>query len=291
MTERDKRVRPTDQQMLTSSWNQNMYIWLRNLSGANYSMGATIRNFAELASDQRRPLRVLEITDGLPLKSLELRGKEFRQRGDMLIYGSKGSHPRPDIETTVITKDDMIETLLEGRLDVDTKHEAETLRKFILPALDVNVGYIDEVNVQVGRRAGLTAFQKLREEGRIAVISREEPLHALMRLVGDGKRFDLAFVDAQTIEDKVSYFTLIQGLLSESGVAYVPVEWWSPKAHSHGSGVDQYRVWRETRIGKRGEEDLEDYLASEYPTAFETAAFPGAKTLIIKGTSEPVAIE
>lgn len=285
--EHDKGLHTKDTPMLIDSLNHSMSLWLNKMSGARNELATAIRTTAENCFEQGRPMRVLDVTEGLPFKGLEIRGRGFRQNGDMLTAGFNGPHPRPEIHTTIVSSRDLTGALLEGRLDVESQAETHAYNSIIMPALNL-AGYIPEQNIGQGRSAVLPYYNSLKFKGNIDVVTDNEPIHLLERLKTAGKRFDLAFLDPKSVKDKLSYFQVVQSCLSDAGVAYIPIEWWTVKPPSQGEGKEQVRLWRETKVSERGAEDLEDYLAREYPTAFAIAPFPGAKTLIIKGTKEPV---
>jgi len=127
----------------------------------------------------------------------------------------------------------------------------------------------------------LGAYEKLLREGKVDARVGNDPLTALKRLEKDGKRFDLAFLDPDSCSDKKEYLMVVQKLLRKGGCAYIPLTWWRPKSlGGDGGGVDEKVVWS----GYQGDERLEDYLVRTYPDRFEITNFPGAKTLVIKGT-------
>lgn len=277
--------------LMSRSWDQNMSIWLRNMAGTEYDLGVVIRGLAERAVQENRNLAVLEITAEIPLKSLELLGYGFRRLGDYLEYGS-GRHKKTEADVTVISDWDWTLGLLQNALGFTRQNVHDLYSNYILPAFNVYTSEYDSSNPNTINDLLRSLYRDLKKSGRFTflegntetVINHTTALVRLEQLAAQKKSFDLAFVDPHGTQDKFLCFMGVQKVLKPGGLAYVPVNWWSPRSLTERLGVEERVIWNE----KVGKENLEDFLVRTYPKAFSIAPFTGAKTLIIKGTSSPV---
>lgn len=282
--------------ILSRSWDQNMYIWLRNMCGTEFDLGTVIRILAENASLGSNTLEVLEITGDIPLKALELLGYGFRSRGDFLIYGQKkGSHQKTVMNSTIISDWDWTYGLLQEGLGMSSQNLHDLYTGFIMPALDYydSQRKYNSSNPAAMNSVLLQMYRSLKETGRVtmlsgntnSIINHTTALERLEEIYKSGRRYHLSFIDPHATRDRFLCFMGVQKVLATDGLAYVPINWWVPNdIFTSGSGVSESVIWNEKVEG----ENLEDFLARVYPKAFSIAHFTGAKTLIIKGTSEPV---
>lgn len=278
------------------SWDQNMYIWLRNMCGTDFDLGTSIRRLAEKAWLERsNTLEVLEITADIPLKTLELLGYGFRSRGDFLIYGeSSGPHKKTTVNATVISDWDWTYGLLDDGLGMSRQDMHALYSSFIKPAFEYNDNPRTYNSSDPSAMNGILRqmYKSLKNSGRVtmlngtdnSIINHTTALERLEEVYKSRKCYHLAFIDPYATRDMFLCFMGVQKVLAVDGLAYVPINWWSPNAHFEGSGVTEKVLWNE----KVDAENLEDFLVRVYPNAFSLARFPRAKTLIIKGTSEPV---
>lgn len=278
------------------SLNQSMHLWLQKMMGAQYDLGYTIRSLAEKAFLQNRALEVIEVTFDFPLKALEIVGPGFRNRGDFLLYGDTiRAHTQTPVRATVIADEDYPLGLFQDYFGHDLDELADLYAGFIMPALNCKRRLDRNTDVRSLNNELAQLYRALKRSGVYtsldgtteSCVNGTTALDRLEELRAAGRRFDLAFVDPLASTDRFLYFIGIQRVLSPGGYGYVPVNWWVPKGLP-GQGVDERIVWTEMVNEGKGPERLEDYLARVYPDAFSIAHFPGAKTLVIKGSMQEI---
>jgi hypothetical protein len=276
---------PSMPELYKWSGDINFYILTRNLR----TFAETVRDQAYFASAERRPMRILEMTHGLPRTALELTEPErARRHGDYFIYytppgngyGQRGiPHEAPFVESTVITP----HNLLSEPAIADAPHE---FRKWYDAEL---AGEWPE-----GREYPVATIQRristLEQAGRFKVIE-GDMAGRLREQVRAGKRYDLITAnEVAWTADRVNVLASIQHALSAKGRGFVPLEWWSPRSLG-GKGVNEFVHFADRVRLKNGREmALEDYLSERFPDAFEVSREAGTKTLLVKGTSKPVTI-
>ena len=278
------RRQRSDEEIMTRSWDQCFNIWLRNMPGEFTGVGAALRREAEKAYRRGSRLEILEVSEGLPFKALEIRGYGIRGRGDFMLYGEHGAHPSPEVNITTVSYHDWTKALLQNSLEISRSTMHEVYTNFIMPALLYVGREYNSGNPSALSSILLPAYEDLLAAKRIAVKETPDAIAGLRNLHLEGRHFDLAFIDPTSSDYKNEYFLSIQKLLRPKGVAYVPVTWWVPNSIMESRGVTESVIWEEKVSG----ENLEDYLTRRFPSALEVLHFPGAKTLLIKGTYQPI---
>jgi hypothetical protein len=281
------------------SLNSHINVMLRNLQGGQPELGSSLRRLAYRASQQARPMKVLELTQGLPFSVIHLTSpRSFRNNGDYLEYyaGSanldniraysteykteiKGNFESPEIHATVISPRDYLLDFLSG-----DSHGFED-RWFIrqnMSSILYNLGHpynhdsLEELS---------KGYQELKSSPRLTVVE-GDTLQNLESLSQKGERYDLIFCNQlMYTPERVRTLQGLQSITSIGGIGYIPLTWWAPKSISEKKGVTESALIADT-FGSN--QPLEGYLASNHPEAYETAQFSGVKTLLIKGTQKPV---
>lgn len=265
-----------ESEILHKSANQNMGVWLRNMQGATYGLGNEIRRLAEEAHRGRRPMNILEIGEGIPMKALEIgHPKFFRNRGDYLIYGEQiGKHSCPTITTDVVSSQDWTRRLLQcGPKVINDFHF--TLSDNIAPSLNVGISsFRSERPVSALLDAYTLSVQQ--NKPRLCIGKQTDVLAELKQ---KNKKYDLVFIDSNphtTID--ITQLVTVQALLRKGGLAYLPITSWSPNSVDHSDGIKKIGLYTDEDLLK-----LENTLLQKHPDAFVIANFPEAKTLVIKG--------
>ncbi len=136
------------------------------------------------------------------------------------------------------------------------------------------------------------AYEKVVRKGLVDITVGVDPIAELAKKVNHGNRYELCFPDLSASSRRIDFLNVIQASLSVDGYAFVPLTWWS-------LGIDQQRgdlsseehtLIKDVVISARKQIDIGEYLASEYSSAYTVAHYPGADTLIVRGTRKPVVV-
>lgn len=292
------------------SLNMNMGVCLRNLQGATPPLGDSMRRLAYRTARRnhlfrKKPLKVLEVTLGVPFNGIELiNTRSFRDNyGDYLQYyvGSRdlddvraGNYPggnhdiatgfkTPQVSLTVVSPRDHLQDILQGELPGVDDHTENFVRTRMNSILEVyrnarGAGSIVTPELLAAK------YRELKETSMLRVIEGNvvDSLDALPE-----REFDLAFCTHHMFTpDRAGLFGALQRRLNEGGVGYAPVASWSPPGPDD-KGIKE--GWLIRDVIESGE-FLETYLSMIAPDAFEEIYFPGAKTLLLKGTESDAQI-
>jgi hypothetical protein len=286
-------------QTLLESGNHNFHIWKRNLGYMEDGAMDALRERAFLAVRGRRPLKVLELTHGLPRTALAMTDAgHVRDEGDMLIffkdkegkYGPKDAtsrHEPPRIESTIVTPHDQLAEYAAGNVPAKARGWFDNeLTELFRTHEDGRIkrGVDGHMSLEPIRRGLATA----RADGRLDVRAGVDLIASLRKLRKEGKRFDLAVThEVAWTADRVGLLGAIQGALAPGGRAYVPLKWWSPRG-LEGDGVNDHRHLADVVELPGGRtEPLAAWLSREHPQAFELR---GDDVLVVKGTAHEIAL-
>lgn len=275
------------------SGNFNLNILFRNAVGARWQdldFVEALRIRAYRASVANRKLRTLEITNGLPFTSTTLSyPRGARRYGDFLIHGSESGsrdgveHPAPDVEAIVITPADMIEAVIKDQISKSSSLDSID-REYLGEGLTATTARLPT------REQLRQGYQEAKDAGRISV--REgEVITLLQSMIKNGEKVDLLIShELAWTWDRIRLLQAIQKVLQPGGRAFLSLKWWSPKGEE-GQGTQEYIHFADTFREADGLSiQLVNYLTTNYPQAFEIAYYPGATTLIVKGTDYDVTL-
>lgn len=282
-------VYESPREAMSRSRDMSLYILLRNMNGGSPDLQGTIRELAEKAYLNNDSMNILEMGNGVPFKTLWFQEGVIRQNGDMMIYGKKGSHESPRVVSTIVSDRDYVKGITNNEFGLDRS----TDRDYLYDHLE---GMMGSPNYRSGHRnfddifkANIqTKYEKKQKEGDIRLHTGSDLVKQLQKAYADGERFDLAFPDLVGTVDRINTLQVIQASLKLGGHGFVPIEWWRPNSFDTSDGLREISLIKDVvRIDDKAV-PLEEYLAEEFPEAFQIAHYPGAKTLIIKGTLRPV---
>lgn len=289
--------------------DMNLYILLRNMQGAGPSLGDAIRELAERASEVGKDMRVLELRNGAPFSTLYFQERAIRNLGDYMLYGPKhGSHESPRVVSTVIAdKDYIVEILTNTDLFPEDSSDGKDLAEFLNSFLGWPAGF--RTFTQTDRLTLLRAYNEKISKGEIEFHRNNDPVDALRKQYDEGNRYDLILPDLTASVDRMNYIQAIQASLNPGGYAFIPINWWrpetrmAPRAVAYRMTLDDYKLGLDPKdmVSQEYAADhcfiddtvvldgksvaLEDYLVTLYPSIFSIAHYPGAKTLIIRGST------
>lgn len=280
------------------SGNFSFAITHRNLQGASSGFMESLRRQALVASRENRPVRLLEVTHGLPRTAIEfIEPRGVRHHGDFLECAHDPADPRSHqpggwgrlikfetkrIEGTAVTSRDLLGEYLDGRAPAKIR---EYFDRDLANDLAPKAAYAGKVTLPAIRE-GREAAER---SGRLSIRSGGDQTDHLRKLANEGKRFDAVVChELSWTADRINLLEAIQHVLEPGGRAFVSLGWWSPLG-GQGDGVQELTHLADVvRLPDGREVDLAEWLAGRFPEAFELARFPGAPTLIVKGTAGPV---
>lgn len=272
---------------IQNSASMNLAVWFKY---TDY-IGPIVRELAEKSADGQRPFEVLEVGNGVPLKSFFFHGDMFRSTiGDHLIAGPNRVHAQPETHCSALADHDYVNLILtsEELFADDTgnkteRHVTSLLNRILgCPApYPVITPYTPSEKADVRQ-----AYEEAQAAGKISTYTHPNPIEGLRNLYGAGKRYDLIFADLAGTADRMRYLQAVQACLSPGGYGLAPIEWW--ESTSYKSGIDRATLVDDTVWTPQGEVPLEEYLVAQFPEAFQIATPHETKTLLICGTEQPV---
>jgi hypothetical protein len=281
---------PTVSEFVATSWSGDVWfpVTMRNFgSGGGAGLDVAMRNQAYEASTAGRPMRVLELTRGLALNALPFtRDGNIRSFGDFLLCRDERGSPgpgsgrlqkfsAPQLEATVVAGRDMTRAWIDGELP-------ERYRSW----REIN-GWLNQ-RLESGPAELRAAYDDLQKSGKLHV-RQGDPVDSLLGLIREGKRFDLAvFHELAWNANRMQLLQTLQAAMAPGGVAFVPLETWAPVSIMDRAGVEGIVRFKDTVASPKGDVPLAEYLADQFPEAFELRRGAGVKTLVVKGTREPV---
>jgi hypothetical protein len=272
--------------IIDDSADMNFDVWVRNLEGVAPSLGNIIRERAEYAAQQGRPLEVLQIGKGMPLAALSFHGDKINQAGDYLhegSHGSHGSHNPPKVRSTAIVGEDYVAQFLASGAAA-TLHE-QNAENYLAGLLSQVTGALTAYEPSVARIKSIVRaeYQAMEERGDITTIVQANPAVALEELLRGGGQYDIIFADLSSVGDREVCLRAIQACLTPGGRAMIPLEWWMPKPR--GRGTVRFKLVSDMVSTENGDLPLGDYLAGTDPDSYEVLRYPGANTLCVTGAA------
>jgi hypothetical protein len=268
--------------IIDDSADMNFDVWVRNLEGVAPSLGNVIRERAECAARQGRPLEVLQIGKGMPLAALSFHGDKINQAGDYLHAGPHGSHDPPKVRTTAIVGEDYVAQFLASGAAA-TLHERNA-ENYLTGLLSQVTSALTAYEPSVARQKSIVraGYQAMEERGDIATIVQGNPTVALEDLLRGEGQYDIILADLSSVGDREACLRAIQACLTPGGRAMIPLEWWMP--NPRGRGTVRSRLVSDMVPTENGDLPLGDYLAETDPESYQVLRFPGAHTLCVTGT-------
>jgi hypothetical protein len=274
---------------MVSSIDLRIDILLRAMTGASPLLGDHIRDVAESRALAGHPFETLDLVEGVPLRGLGFQGEApLAKFGDFMHYGFRhGRHAVPEVHSTVISSRDYVGLLLtddEAFASDDPYHGVRPQsaghlnRVFDWPA--------DRAESEAGRRALLDVYTAKQAEGKITAIVGQDPIAALRGQYEAGKRFDVVFPDLPAVADRFHYVQAVQACLAPDGRAFIPLTMWYPRLS--GGGVTECSLIDDYVQTDDGNIPFEEFLATQHPGVFQVANYPGARSLVISGSEQPV---
>ena len=283
------------------SYNITAFTMLRNLIGTSVQFGDTLRRLAYRSNIQHRPFRILEVTYGLPSIAMELFSPHsFRSNGDFLQYyiGSpnldditvasydesdrirQGFEP-PQIHITAVSPRDYLLDLLSGNNHRLTKRDVSHVTDRLSAILyQIEQRYTQDTLETLKRK-----YQDAKSNSRINVFE-GDLVSSLSMLSQRREKYDLVVCNQFMYSpDRIRLFEALQSVISEGGISYIPLTWWSPALEG---GIDEGTLLADVIHIDGRDLPVERYLAENYPDAFEVKSYPGVNALIVKGTPNPV---
>ncbi len=271
------------------SRDMSLHILLRNMNGAFPGLQNVIRETAESSFYKKESMNVLEMGSGVPFKTLWFQEGFIRQNGDMMIYGSKGSHEPPKVVSTIVSDQDYVLGITSSAYGLDSNTERDYLHDHL-------EGMFGSPNYKSGNRRvdGLfklniaDAYHKKQKDGEIKLHIGSNLVKELQAAYAGGERFDIAFPDIAGTTDRMNMLQVVQASLKNGGHAFIPLNWWKPNSFDTSDGLREFDLIKDV-VNIGGDfQPLEDYLTDRFPEAYQIAHYPGAKTLILKGTPKPI---
>lgn len=306
-----KAIKETPQESISRSRDMALYIYLRNMTGGEQDLGTAIRELAENAAADHKPMDILETGEGVAFKTLYFQEGMIRNRGDFMVYGEKTKrHESPRVISTIISSRDYVKQILTDEIELDS----DTQYDLIGDHLNGMMGYPAKFRRgdEAAKHQIETKYEQKKRDGDITLYLNENPVKALEQAYKDGKRFDLALPDLMETTDRMNMLQAIQATLKDGGYAFIPITWWRavvkmvPRSEIRWDADDR-------RLGLDKGDDLvmkdstedavliddvvnvdgksvpfEDYLAKTFPDVFQIAHFTHAKTLVVRGTKTPI---
>jgi len=245
--------------------------------GPKFTLGHEIRRAALRAKREGRPLRVLEITDGLGVASLMFHGTYLSSFGDWLRSYKEEGLP---IETMTVSPVDLLKPYLRGELK--QQPDFGTLRNYLSSPLGLSDRKEDyEPNNLVS---------KLEEMAKSGKVQRRfgEINAALEILRKQGVKFDL-ILDSGGLAaslDRIRTLEQAQNLLVSDGAAFFPTRMWF---ETYPDGVKEEEYIKD-QVSHRGQTlTLGEFLEQVAPEGFMNSDLSaGAQAIGILGTDKPL---
>lgn len=291
------RIEPKD--AMNWSYNITDATMLRNIIGGSVGFGETLRRLAYRSNVQNRPFKVLEVTYGIPSIALELLNPiSFRVNGDYFEYytgsrnldditaasvGTGEIHTRfetPEVQITTVSQRDHLHDLLSGK-ESDFDGFSHVQQRISAIFYRKGQDYRDENKMRLIKKN----YEEAQSQGHLFV-HQGELVSQLKLIFNSGERYDLViFNQLMYSDDRIRLLEASQSVISVGGLAYIPLTWWSP---SFKGGTHEGTLLADVVNVEGRDLPLEEYLAQNYPNAFEVREFSNVKTLIVKGTSTPI---
>ena len=94
-TKGDVNTQAKDLELIKYSLDMKIDNYLEKMNNESLSLGNAIRFLAESASQQNHPLKILEVGDGIPLKSLGFQENYLRSQGDFMVARGNRTFEKP----------------------------------------------------------------------------------------------------------------------------------------------------------------------------------------------------
>ena len=189
-------------------------------------------------------------------------------------------HEAPALKMSVITPRDLLSEFVGSPQNFIDNHY--NFKKELAIDFTSNGKYSLSYDLESG-------YARFKDEGHLNVRVGDFTSE-IKKAVSEGQRFDIIFaLEVSWVLNRIDLLFAIQNSLKEGGKAFVPLNWWAPNSFDTKDGINESVIFNDLVQTSDGNTvSLADYLVDQYPGSFAIAHYPGAKTLIIKGTEKPV---